>query len=137
LARIELAPFEHIAIRRIVKDGVAACGNARELTQKIGSPLRAKPRLLGTVVREVKERRRRREFLPLKNERRLGEEHEQRRERAVHTGTRQFVEPLAANRIRNLIVVLKEVHEAVGRITERRRAAPLLLPAVLLRLIQK
>ena len=77
------------------------------------------------------------EFLSLEQHRQA--RHQQRigRHRTISPGAGQLVQPPASARIGDLIVVFQEHHERLGREVEGRGAAPLLLPAIILPLIQE
>ena len=75
---------------------------------------------LAVVVGEEQERRRRRELLALKEQRRRRPEQRQRGQRPVASRRRHLVHALAERGVRDLIVVLEEVHEGAARQIERR-----------------
>jgi hypothetical protein len=136
LARIQLARRKRrvIAGFRSAPDdaGILEAGNCeRNSTRPFATASPSSP-----VIREVQERPRRRELLALEEHRRRRSEEQPRRHRAVLRGRRQLVQAPPERRVRHLIVVLEVVHERVREEIDGRRAAPLVLPAVPLALIQ-
>src|SRR4051794_24011851 len=84
----------------------------RKLFEKIAPSLRHRGGDLRLVIGEIEERRRRAELLSLKEQRRVRPEKEERRQRAIAAGARQKLQPLAARRIRELVMILKKTNEA-------------------------
>ena len=91
---------------------------------------------LGLLVAEIQERTRRRELLALEEHRRGRAEQLQGRHGAEAAGRRQLVQPLAAGRVRHLVVVLKIADECRRRDVECRFAAPFALAEVPLALVE-
>ena len=92
-------------------------GITGETSQKLLTPF---VDLLGQIVLAVIGKKwkwaRRAELLTHKQERRLGREQHERRQRAVARGAGQGLQSLASQMIRDLIVVLREEHERARRL---------------------
>ena len=107
LAGIELAALERRAVARIGQPGHhRGRGEAGELREKFGSALPHERRQLGRVIGEEEPGRRGAELLPLEQQRRLGNEQQERGHRAEPAGVGELVQALAASGVRDLIVVL-------------------------------
>src|SRR5262249_11012105 len=107
-----------------------ARGDASKLTHEAGAAPPDRIAQRARVIGEVEKRRRRRELLSLKEQRRARREQPERRHRPVHSGTGAPPEPLAVETwgVGDLVVVFQEGHEPMRLQTASGRAAPLLLP---------
>ena len=131
LSMIELASRERIPFTRIWQrlDQRPRRGTPK-LTHEFGTPRANRHSEITAVVGEIQERRRRREFLSLKEHGRAGRQQPQRCDRAIQAGTRLLMHArtLARRRVGHLIVVVEECHEPLWRETDGRRAAAPALP---------
>ena len=121
LGKIQFA-FQERAFRfRIVETrGRLPAGDTRKLLQKFATPHRDEFCEFRIVFGEINKRRRRREFLSLKQHRRAGPEQAKRGDRFESPVAGQVMEPNAAQGIRDLIMVLDAIDEirrvqSVGR----------------------
>ena len=89
------------------------------------------------MVREVQERRRGGEFLALEEHRRAGAQEHQRGHRLVQARAGQELDPVAAGRVGDLVVILQAGDEGGGVDAEGRGAAVRLAEAVELALEQE
>src|ERR1019366_8832790 len=87
----------------------------RELLQKLAASFADSLRQLGIVIGKVEEGSRCAELLALEQHRRVWPEEEQCGQRAKPAGTRQLLQPLAASRVRDLVMILCEADELAGR----------------------
>ena len=88
------------------------------------------------MVGEEEERAGGGELLALEQHRRARRQQRQRRQGAEPAGAGQVVQPQAAGRVGDLIVILQEYDEVRRRHAQGGRAAPLLLPLVALALVE-
>ncbi len=112
------------------------CGDGAKLAEKLPAPLGDLRREVGQVVGEIQKRGRRGKFLALKKHGDRRREQQNRGEGAQHTGTGLPMQPKSVQRVRDLIVVLQEDHESLGREIEGRRPSAALLPPRPLALIE-
>src|SRR5947207_955041 len=90
----------------------------------------------GMVVGKKQKRRRRAEFLSLKQHRSSGAEQKERGHRAIAARMRELMDALAVQRIGDLIVVLEKCNERPGRDIAGWSSASLSLPLAPLALIE-
>ena len=117
------APVGSFAVaRRIVRmRQLPDCCHRRELRYEVHPALRHRLCHLRLVIGEVEEWSGGREFLPLKRQRRVRPEQQQRGQRAIPAGGCQLLQPPAGRRVRDLIVIL-EITDRCGSIS--REALP-------------
>src|SRR6185437_2354725 len=137
LRPIELAAYEGPRIAGIIEVQLGVHRNARELCEEFLASFAHRGRKLARVIGEIEERARRLEFLPLKEQRCLRREEQQRSERAEPARTRLVVNTPAGGAVGELVVVGDEGDEARWRQIECRSAARLMLPPVPLALVEK
>src|SRR5207247_1519309 len=114
LTEIEFAALERLRVAWIVECGARlVLDDAGELREEFSA---AAPHGLGqprVVVCEIQERRRRREFLPLKDHRRRRHQEEQRRHRAPAGRNRELMPASPAREIGHIIVLMQDDAEAL------------------------
>src|SRR5581483_11540087 len=136
LAEVELAALERLARMRR-RERMLAGGDAGELLEKFAAPGCHRLRQLRLMIGKVEKGSGSGELLSLKEQRSLRLQQQERRHRARSAGARELMDARAGHRIRDLIVILQIADEAIGIEVQRWRAAPLLLPAIPLSLVEK
>jgi hypothetical protein len=137
LGEVKLAALERVGVGGVQEHGHPLAGaDAGELREELGAALAHRPAELPLVVGEVQKWRGRGELLTLEEHRCARREEQERRHGAEAAGTGRPMQALAADRVRDLIVVLDEGDEGRGRQIEGGRAAPLPLPLVPLPLVK-
>src|SRR5262245_53511361 len=129
LGQIKLAPLERRGIMRNGENTLHPWIRERwKLRQELGPPGFDLFRQLGIVIGKVEERRAGREFLALKEQRRVGRKKEQGHHGPVSTGAGKLMGPQPATRVCDLVVILEKRDEFVGRDVETWLTATFPLP---------